>query len=93
MLVLVFFQIVLAGDPKQLGPMLKSSYAIHFGLNVSLLERLMSLPPYLRDDQQFREGFNPELVSFFLVEKSSASLRCVVYGKCRGNVCFTFFFI
>ncbi|KAG2468529.1 SDE3 helicase, partial [Polypterus senegalus] len=35
-------QLVLAGDPKQLGPILRSPVAIKHGLNVSLLERLMT---------------------------------------------------
>ena len=34
-------QLVLAGDPKQLGPILRSPISIKNGLDVSLLERLM----------------------------------------------------
>ncbi|XP_078105163.1 putative helicase mov-10-B.1 [Sander vitreus] len=34
-------QLVLAGDPKQLGPILRSPYALQYGLGLSLLERLM----------------------------------------------------
>ncbi|XP_072336263.1 putative helicase MOV-10 isoform X1 [Scyliorhinus torazame] len=34
-------QLVLAGDPKQLGPVLRSPIAIQHGLDLSLLERLM----------------------------------------------------
>ncbi|KAM6927249.1 putative helicase mov-10-B.1 [Xenentodon cancila] len=34
-------QLVLAGDPKQLGPIIHSSYAKDYGLGLSLLERLM----------------------------------------------------
>lgn len=34
-------QLVLAGDPKQLGPILRSPLASQFGLGLSLLERLM----------------------------------------------------
>ncbi|XP_008278315.1 putative helicase mov-10-B.1 [Stegastes partitus] len=34
-------QLVLAGDPKQLGPILRSPFAIQHGLGLSLLERLM----------------------------------------------------
>ncbi|XP_061584230.1 putative helicase mov-10-B.1 [Cololabis saira] len=33
--------LVLAGDPKQLGPIIKSLYAKQYGLGLSLLERLM----------------------------------------------------
>lgn len=33
--------VVLSGDPKQLGPIVRSQYAAHFGFGVSLLDRLM----------------------------------------------------
>ncbi|XP_062514184.1 putative helicase mov-10-B.1 isoform X2 [Corticium candelabrum] len=33
---------IMAGDPKQLGPVLRSHAAMKYGLNVSLLERLMT---------------------------------------------------
>ncbi|KAK2898645.1 hypothetical protein Q8A67_010063 [Cirrhinus molitorella] len=35
-------QLVLTGDPKQLGPILRSPFAIKYGLGLSLLERLMT---------------------------------------------------
>nr|XP_046239070.1 putative helicase mov-10-B.1 isoform X2 [Scatophagus argus] len=35
-------QLVLAGDPKQLGPILRSPLALQYGLGLSLLERLMT---------------------------------------------------
>ncbi|XP_040894189.1 RNA helicase Mov10l1 [Toxotes jaculatrix] len=52
-------QIVLAGDPCQLGPIVKSKLATAFGLGVSLLERLMANPLYSRQDW----GYNPKLVT------------------------------
>ncbi|XP_073243084.1 putative helicase mov-10-B.1 isoform X2 [Porites lutea] len=36
-------QLVLAGDPKQLGPILRSPITQEYGLEISLLERLMTL--------------------------------------------------
>jgi superfamily I DNA and/or RNA helicase len=39
-------RVVLAGDPKQLGPVLRSPLAIAHGLGVSLLERLMAAGPH-----------------------------------------------
>ncbi|KAH9930501.1 P-loop containing nucleoside triphosphate hydrolase protein [Epithele typhae] len=42
-------QVVLSGDPKQLGPVVRSSIARHFGLGKSYLERLMEQPVYNSD--------------------------------------------
>ncbi|GAA5889228.1 hypothetical protein JCM8208_007808 [Rhodotorula glutinis] len=39
-------RVVLAGDPKQLGPIIRLPFAERHGLGESLLERLMSLPIY-----------------------------------------------
>ncbi|KAL8595223.1 hypothetical protein ACOMHN_043376 [Nucella lapillus] len=44
-------QVVLAGDPKQLGPILRSPFAKKFKLDTSLMERLMDLPIYRRRDE------------------------------------------
>lgn len=38
--------IVLSGDPRQLGPVIRSPIAISMGLGISLLERLMNLEMY-----------------------------------------------
>lgn len=57
-------QVVLVGDPKQLGPVIKSQIALAFGLNISLLERLTSRELYLRDEDAFSTcgAYNPLLV-------------------------------
>lgn len=49
----------------QLGPVIKSRLAMAYGLNVSMLERLMSRPAYLRDETTFGAcgAYNPLLVS------------------------------
>ncbi|KAM9390050.1 RNA helicase Mov10l1 [Phaethornis superciliosus] len=67
-------QIVLVGDPKQLGPVIKSNIAQNFGLNVSLLERLTSRELYLRDEDAFSAcgAYNP-----LLVEKIRFLLRSI----------------
>ncbi|XP_063063828.1 putative helicase mov-10-B.1 [Engraulis encrasicolus] len=44
-------QLVLAGDPKQLGPILRSTIAKKHGLEVSLLERLMKNNPLYQKDE------------------------------------------
>ena len=58
------FQIVLAGDPKQLGPVLMSPFAKMYGLELSFLERLMDRLPYQHNEQLFAEhgGFDSALV-------------------------------
>ena len=43
--------VVLAGDPKQLGPIIRSEIAKTFGLDKSLLERLSEMEPYARNDE------------------------------------------
>ncbi|XP_065103210.1 putative helicase mov-10-B.2 [Paramisgurnus dabryanus] len=44
-------QLVLAGDPRQLGPILRSPIAINHGLDVSLLERLMTRNDLYKKDE------------------------------------------
>ncbi len=39
-------QVILAGDPKQLGPILRSPLSIKHGLQTSMMERLMNRPVY-----------------------------------------------
>ncbi|KAG5889286.1 hypothetical protein JTB14_007047 [Gonioctena quinquepunctata] len=46
-------QIVLAGDPRQLGPSLSSRVAMRYGLGISLLERLMDLELYESKDPNY----------------------------------------
>lgn len=47
---------------------MKSAYALHFGLGVSLLERLMKNPQYQRNAELYEEGYNPNLVCILTVE-------------------------
>ncbi|XP_022223447.2 probable RNA helicase armi, partial [Drosophila obscura] len=42
-------QVILAGDPQQLQPIIYSSSARAYGLDTSLLERLLQLPIYAKD--------------------------------------------
>ncbi|XP_076313360.1 RNA helicase Mov10l1-like isoform X3 [Tachypleus tridentatus] len=61
----VYFQVILAGDPLQLGPVLRSRYAQLYGLKISLLERLMDRPMYLRDEDKFADhgNYDPLIVT------------------------------
>ncbi|ODN03133.1 putative helicase Mov10l1 [Orchesella cincta] len=53
-------QLILAGDPNQLGPVLMSDVAQNCKLSMSFLERLMVRPLYRRDVDRFpKEKYNP----------------------------------
>ncbi|XP_064589098.1 helicase MOV-10 [Zonotrichia leucophrys gambelii] len=56
-------QLVLAGDPKQLGPVLTSPLAIQYGLGTSLLERLMLHNPLY---QKSSGGYDPRFITKLL---------------------------
>ena len=49
-------QLVMAGDPQQLGPIVRSSLAVKYGLSVSLLERLMTGAPYTNPETGNRDS-------------------------------------
>lgn len=52
--------IVLSGDPKQLGPVIRSEYAATMGLRISMLERLMNLPLYQKDPKT--DAYNTRVI-------------------------------
>ncbi|NXT31603.1 SDE3 helicase, partial [Pelecanoides urinatrix] len=56
-------QLVLAGDPQQLGPVLRSPLAIEHGLGTSLLERLMLHNPLYKKSSR---GYDPQFVTKLL---------------------------
>ncbi|KAM4738304.1 putative helicase mov-10-B.1 [Anableps anableps] len=56
-------QLVLAGDPKQLGPILRSPFALKYGMGMSLLERLMSdFPLYQKNEGVYNSCFVTKLL-------------------------------
>ena len=57
-------QLVLAGDPHQLGPVLTSHHANSLGFSLSLMERVMSREPYLRDPAKYSDhgSYDPLMV-------------------------------
>lgn len=61
----VFFlgQVILAGDPMQLGPVIRSKLAKGHNFDLSLLERLVDMPIYARDEDKFVDhgAYNPLL--------------------------------
>jgi len=60
----VWLQVVLAGDPMQLGPVFRSTIAKDFGLQLSYLERIMDCGLYKRDETKFANhgSYDPMLV-------------------------------
>ncbi|XP_066906042.1 probable RNA helicase armi isoform X2 [Halyomorpha halys] len=58
-------QVILAGDPLQLGPVAYSKLAIKYGFQESLLSRLLDRFPYKRDVVGFPKsyGYDPRLVT------------------------------
>ncbi|XP_014205092.1 probable RNA helicase armi [Copidosoma floridanum] len=64
-------QVVLAGDPKQLGPVNQSRLAGYFGLNDSFLVRLLQQFPYQKDPEGFEAGFDPRLITKLLINYRS----------------------
>ncbi|XP_023188535.1 putative helicase MOV-10 [Xiphophorus maculatus] len=56
-------QLVLAGDPKQLGPILRSPFALKYRMGMSLLERLMTdFPLYQKNDGVYNNCFVTKLL-------------------------------
>ncbi|CAH1782580.1 unnamed protein product, partial [Owenia fusiformis] len=69
-------QIVLAGDPMQLGPVLRSNLAKTYGLEISLLERLIERPLYARNEVKFSDhgSYDPLLVTKLVQNYRSHSI-------------------
>ncbi|XP_063977617.1 probable RNA helicase armi [Diachasmimorpha longicaudata] len=64
-------QIILAGDPMQLGPVVNSRFGSSFGLGESFLVRLLQQFPYQRDPEGFTRGFDPRLVTKLIINYRS----------------------
>ncbi|XP_011862621.1 PREDICTED: probable RNA helicase armi [Vollenhovia emeryi] len=76
MIVLTFIhsdhgQVILTGDPMQLGPVVQSKLAMPFGLGESFLSRLLHQFPYQRDPIRFKTGYDPRLVTKLLINYRS----------------------
>ncbi|XP_035741515.1 probable RNA helicase armi isoform X2 [Vespa mandarinia] len=64
-------QVVLAGDPLQLGPVVQSKLAKQFGLEESFLSRLLYQFPYQRDPEGFETCYDPRLVTKLIINYRS----------------------
>ena len=76
-------QVVLAGDPRQLGPVLQSQPAKDYGLGQSLLERLINSALYTRNEKKFSDhgSYDPLLVSD-VFEATSSSIVMITRLTC-----------
>ncbi|XP_076244861.1 putative RNA helicase armitage [Calliopsis andreniformis] len=64
-------QVVLAGDPLQLGPVVQSRIAKIFGLDESFLSRLLRHFPYQKDANGFETQYDPRLVTKLVINYRS----------------------
>lgn len=64
-------QVILAGDPLQLGPVVQSEVAKNFGLNESFLSRLLRHFPYQKDPNGFETCYDPRLVTKLVINYRS----------------------
>ena len=76
-------QMVFAGDPMQLGPMIGSRLAGRYGLETSLLERLMERQPYKRDPRKFADhgNFDPLVVTKLVDNYRAHGLLVRLYSE------------
>lgn len=57
-------QVILVGDPMQLGPIILNSNAAEKGLKLSFLSRILTHSPYKKDQERFPNcGYNPRLIT------------------------------
>ncbi|XP_029039267.2 probable RNA helicase armi [Osmia bicornis bicornis] len=64
-------QVILAGDPLQLGPVVQSRLATNFGLDQSFLTRLLRHFPYQKDPNGFESQYDPRLVTKLVINYRS----------------------
>ncbi|XP_012537922.1 probable RNA helicase armi [Monomorium pharaonis] len=64
-------QVILAGDPMQLGPVVISKLALNLGFGESFLSRLLQQFPYQRDPEGFETGYDPRLVTKLIINYRS----------------------
>lgn len=88
-------QAILAGDPRQLGPVITSRVAESLGLGDSLLNRFLMRFPYHRDPESYPDtnGYDPRLVTKLLYNYRSLPQILNLYSdlfydaKLRPMVC------
>ncbi|XP_065212041.1 probable RNA helicase armi [Planococcus citri] len=76
-------QAILAGDPRQLGPVITSRVAESLGLGESLLSRFLMRFPYHRDPESYPDtnGYDPRLVTWLLYNYRSLPQILNLYSE------------
>ncbi|XP_022226546.2 probable RNA helicase armi [Drosophila obscura] len=76
-------QVILAGDPYQLPPIIMSKFGRTCGFELSLLERLLSTPPYVKDMVGYPDssGFNPLVLTKLLHNYRALPSIMATYSK------------
>eukprot|EP00124_Ichthyophonus_hoferi_P002322 Ihof_evm3s153 gene=Ihof_evmTU3s153 len=73
---------ILVGDPRQLGPVVRSTMANRGGLGTSMIERLMVMPIYSRNIKKYpMMGYNPMLVCKLTDNYRSHPLLLSTYSR------------
>lgn len=68
--------VIFSGDPKQLGPIVRSPLALKYGLNRSVLERLVDgFDEYLAEEEERRANGGEEGISFFCGKKGALVIQ------------------
>ncbi|XP_032827229.1 helicase MOV-10 isoform X2 [Petromyzon marinus] len=81
-------QLVLAGDPKQLGPIIRSPLAIKHHLNRSLIERLMMENPlYQKSGGSFNHSFVTKLLNNYRSHPAILELPNALFYEGELQVC------
>lgn len=78
---------MLAGDPKQLGPVVLSMLAKNNGLGQSMLARFVNYPSYQKDVNIFPEfnGYNPKVITHLISNYRSLPEIVNIYSKLFYN--------
>ncbi|XP_017071574.1 probable RNA helicase armi [Drosophila eugracilis] len=76
-------QVILAGDPRQLQPVVINYFGKNNGFSISFLERLLEQSPYRKDLQRYpsNSGYNPDVLTKLLYNYRALPSIMSIYNK------------